>query len=137
MPLPIIGSVIDLAKDLIERVIPDPKAKADALLKLRELEQSGDLQAMAGQVEVNKVEAASPNVFIAGWRPAVGWVLATGLAVVLVVGPLLSWGSTLAGHPVKPPEMPTDVLVTLSTSLLGLAGMRSWEKFKGVEGNRS
>jgi len=143
MPLPLIGSLVELGTKIIDKVIPDPGKKAEALLKLKELEQAGelaqmnaDLAVMQGQVEINKIEAASANVFISGWRPAIGWVLAAGLAVMLVLGPLMAWGSALAGKPLKQPEMPTEVIMCLSTSLLGLAGMRSWEKFKGVEKNR-
>lgn len=128
--------VLGIGAKLIDKLIPDPKAKAEALQKLSELEQSGDLQVIAGQVEINKIEAASPNVFISGWRPAVGWVLAAGLAVMLVIGPLMAWGSALAGRPMEQPTMPVEVIMALSTSLLGLSGMRTWEKFKGVEKNR-
>lgn len=136
MGLPLIGNLVDIGKTIVERLIPDPKQKAEALQKLAEMEQNGDLQVIAGQVEINKIEAASSNFFIAGWRPAVGWVLAAGLAVMLVVGPLMAWGSALARRPIDQPKMPVEVIMALSTSLLGLSGMRTWEKFKGVEGNR-
>jgi hypothetical protein len=136
MPIPIIDGVLSIGEKLIDKLIPDPKAKADALLKLKELEQSGELQVIAGQVEINKIEAASPKMFIAGWRPFIGWVLGAGLSVVLVIGPLMAWSSALAGHPIQQPVMPTEVLITLSTALLGLAGMRTFEKTKDVEGNR-
>jgi len=136
MALDPLSAILDIGGKLIDKLFPDPKQKAEAYLKLRELEQSGDLAVIAGQNEINKIEAASPNPFIAGWRPFIGWVLGAGLAVILVIGPLMAWGSTLAGHPVKQPEMPGEILLTLSTSLLGLSGMRTWEKFKGVEKNR-
>jgi hypothetical protein len=136
MALPILGGVLSLGEKLIDKLIPDPKAKADAIQKLAELEQSGDLAVIAGQVEINKIEAASSKMFIAGWRPYIGWVLGTGLAVMLVVGPMMAWGSALAGRPIEQPKMPTEVIMALTTSLLGLSGMRSWEKFKGVESNR-
>ena len=134
--LPIIDNITDIAKSLIERLLPDPAQKAAALQKLTELELSGDLQVIAGQVEINKIEAASTNWFIAGWRPFFGWVLGAGIAVMIVIGPLLSWGSTLAGHPVEGPKMPTEVILTLSGSLLGVnSALRTWEKVKGVAGN--
>jgi hypothetical protein len=136
MALPLLGPIVDMVKTVLERVLPDPKAKADALQKLAELEQNGDLQVIANQVEINKIEAASPNLFIAGWRPAVGWVCAAGLAVSLVVGPLFAWGSALARHPMQQPSMPLDTTMALVTSMLGVAGMRTYEKLKGVESNR-
>lgn len=136
MPVPIIGQVLSIGEKLIDKLIPDPKQKADALLKLKELEQSGDLAVIAGQNDINKIEAASTNVFIAGWRPAVGWVCAAALAVMLVLGPLLEWGSAAAGRPMKAPVMPTETVMALVTSMLGVAGMRTYEKLKDVEKNR-
>jgi len=136
MALPIIGSILSIGEKLIDKLIPDPKQKADALQKLAELEQAGDLQVIAGQVEINKIEAASTNMFIAGARPFIMWVLGAGLAVMLVIGPLMAWGSALAQRPIEQPKMPVEVIMALSTSLLGLSGMRTWEKFKDVEKNR-
>lgn len=132
MPLPIIGSVVDLAKTLIERLIAKPEDKAAALLKLAELEQSGDLAAIAGQVEIAKIEAANPKLFVSGARPFVLWVCASALAVQLVLGPLVVWGSTLAGHPVALPVMQTELLTTLLVGLLGLGGLRTVEKLSKV-----
>ena len=132
MALPIIGSLLDLGKTLIERVIPDPKQKAEALQRLAELEQSGDLAVIAGQNEINKIEAASPNLFVSGWRPFVGWICAGALAVQLVIGPLVVWAATLAKHPVVLPAMQTELLTTLLVGMLGLGGMRTVEKLQGV-----
>lgn len=128
MGLPIIDTVLKI----VDKVIPDPKAKAEVMLELQKLEQSGDLAVITGQNEINKIEAANPNLFVSGWRPAVGWTLAAGLSILLVLGPLLSWGSALAGRPIEPPMMPTEVLMTLSTVLLGMSGLRSWDKKNGV-----
>lgn len=136
MALDPLSSILDFGKTIIERFVPDPKAKADAIQKLAELQQSGELAKMAQQSNINAIEAASPNIFIAGWRPAVGWVCAAGLAVILVIGPLLAWGSALAGKPVKAPEMPVEATMTLVTSMLGIATLRTIEKARDVESNR-
>lgn len=136
MALDPISGLFGIGQALIERLFPKPEDRAAAQLKLLEMQQSGDLQVIAGQVEINKIEAASTNLFIAGWRPAIGWVLGAGLAVMLVVGPLMAWGSALAGRLIEQPKMPTEAIMALTTSLLGLSGLRTWEKFKGVEGNR-
>lgn len=136
MAIPILDSVLSIGEKLVDKLIPDPEQKAEALLKLKELEQAGDLQVIAGQVEINKIEAANSNIFISGWRPFIGWILGAGLAVMLVIGPLMAWGSALAKRPIEQPEMPGDILVALTTSLIGLSGMRTWEKYKGVEKNR-
>jgi len=127
-----VSAILGVGEKLIDRLIPDPKQKADALLKLREMEQSGDLAIIAGQNEINKIEAASTVTFISGWRPCVGWVCAAALAFQLVLGPLLSWLSQLVGHPVQPPVLQTELLTTLLVGMLGLGGMRTVEKLQGV-----
>jgi holin (3TMs family) len=140
MPLPIIGSVLELGKTLIERLIPDPKMKAEAMLELARLEQSGDLAAMAMQAKINEIEAANPNMLIAGWRPAVGWVCAAGLAMAYVAGPAVSLVVSIVGlfHgvPFVPPVVDMATLSPILMGMLGMAGLRTWEKMKGAEGNR-
>lgn len=127
MGLPIIGSVLDLGKTLIERLIPDPKMKAETMLKLAEMEQAGELKVIEGQVEINKIEAASTNWFIAGWRPAFGWVLAMGALFIVLINPVIQWKAGREG-----PKIPTEIVLVLGGGMLGL---RTWEKGKGVEGN--
>ena len=136
MPLPIIGSILSIGEKLIDKLIPDPKQKADALQRLAELEQSGDLAVIAGQNEINKIEAASPSLFIAGWRPFCGWVAAGGMAFIYVIGPLLTWITALFGKPITVPTLDAGTLMALLTGLLGLGGLRTYEKLKNVEGNR-
>lgn len=131
--------IVGIGAKLIDKLIPDPQAKAEAMLKLRELEQAGDLAqlnadltVMAAQTDINKVEAASSNPFVAGWRPFIGWVCGGALAVQLVLMPLGVWASSIAGHPVQAPKMDTELLTTMVISMLGMGGMRSFEKYKGV-----
>jgi hypothetical protein len=127
-----ISAVLDVGKTLIERFIPDPKQKAEALLKLREMEQSGDLQVIANQIEINKIEAASPRLFVSGWRPFIGWVCGAALALQLIIIPLAVYGANLAGKPVPAPVMSVELLTTMVISMLGIGGMRTYEKKNGV-----
>jgi drug/metabolite transporter (DMT)-like permease len=127
-----ISSLLAVGQSLIERLIPDPKAKAEATQKLLEMQQSGDLAIIAGQNNINLVEAANPRLFVSGWRPFIGWVCGSALAFQLVIAPMLMWGSTLAHHPVQPPIMQTELLTTLLISMLGMGGMRTVEKLQGV-----
>jgi hypothetical protein len=129
-----ISSILDVGKVLIEKLIPDPAAKAAATQKLLEMQQNGDLAVIASQTDINKIEAASPNMFVAGWRPACGWVCVLGLAVT-VFSPLLSWGAALAGHAIAVPAVPMDALMTLLIGMLGLGGMRTVEKLQNAQGN--
>jgi hypothetical protein len=130
--IPIIGSIFDIGTKLIDKLIPDPKAKAEALQKLQEMEQNGDLAVIAGQNEINKIEAASPTLFVSGWRPSVGWTCSGALALQLVLFPLASWVTELFGHPVHLPVLNTELLTTLLVGMLGLGGLRTVEKLQGV-----
>lgn len=129
--LPLIGSVI-------EKVIPDPQAAADAKLKALELAQKGELAALdaemklaLGQLEINKFEAQTDK-FRGGWRPFIGWVCGTGFAVEFIARPLLPWFAQLAGlHAVDIPQMDTSTLMTLLLGMLGLGGLRTFERING------
>lgn len=127
-------AAFDLGGKLIERLIPDPAKKAEAVLKLAELQQSGELAAMAGQTDINKVEAANANVFVSGWRPFIGWTCGTGLLVQFLLSPLALWFTTLIGRPTVMPTLDTSTLTTLLIGMLGLGGMRTVEKLSGVQG---
>lgn len=132
MALDPVTALLDIGGKIIDRVWPDPIQAATAKLELIKLQQSGELAAMAGQMDINKVEAASASVFVSGWRPAIGWVCGAGFAVQFVIGPLAEWGSALAGHPVKFPQMDTSTMMPLLLGMLGLGGLRTAEKIQGV-----
>lgn len=135
MGFDLFSSIADLAGKIIDRVVPDPKAKSEALLELAKLQQTGELaklaaetELMKGQMDINKVEAASPLTFISGGRPSVIWVCSAGLAVQFVIGPLIAWGSALFGHPIVPPSLDMSMMMPLLMGLLGLGTMRTVEK---------
>ena len=130
--LPTIAKVID-------KLIPDPTAKAQAQLDLLKLQQAGefkeldaDLALKLEQIKVNAIEAQSPDFFRGGWRPFVGWVCGTGLAVQFLVAPVATWAAALLGHAVAFPSLDMGTLLTLLGGLLGLVTLRTAEKFKGV-----
>jgi len=80
MSLDPVSALLDIGGKVIDRVWPDPVQAATAKLELVKLQQSGELAAMAGQLEINKVEAASASVFVSGWRPFIGWVCGAACA---------------------------------------------------------
>ena len=133
--LPILLSILP---SIIDKVFPDAKAADEAKLRVMELAQKGELAALdadmrlaLGQMEVNKAEA-STDLFRGGWRPACGWVCAFGLAYNFLLRPLLPWFAKVAGFNV--PELPpidTDTLMVLLTGMLGLGGLRTFERVKG------
>ena len=124
---------------IIDKVVPDPAAKAQATYQLMQLQQAGEFKDMevqlamvTAQTDVNKVEAANASLFVSGWRPFVGWVCGVGLSVQFLVGPLFTWIATLVGHPTPFPPIDTSTLITMLGGLLGLGGLRTVEKIQGV-----
>ena len=130
-----VSNIVDVGKLLIERFIPDQKAKAEATQKLLEMQQAGDLQVIADQTGINKIEAANTNIFIAGWRPFVGWICGGGLGIQFIVRPIFTWVATLIGHPAEFPSIDMGTMVTLLTGMLGMAGMRTYEKLNNAQSN--
>lgn len=124
---------------ILDKIIPDPKAAAEAKLKALELAQNGDLAELdaatklaLGQIDVNKIEAADPSLFKSGWRPFVGWTCGVGLCTQLLIGPTATWIATLAGHPVPFPALDMGTLLTVLGGLLGLSYHRTQERLAGA-----
>lgn len=122
---PIIGPLLDRIPD------PNERAREKAAVELQLVTAANS--ALLAQIEVNKTEAASSSVFVAGWRPFVGWACGAGLTVPTVVIPLLSWAGSVAGMTMPPPpEIDTAILLQLLFGMLGLGGLRTFEKSRGV-----
>lgn len=138
-------SVIDTVGGIISKVVPDRAAAAAATAQLQSLALSGQLQeellqlqaVTSAQSDINKIEAASTNWFVAGGRPMVIWICAAALALNLVLGPLFVWGAALVGHPTPFPVLDPNLLMALLFPLLGLGAYRTVEKIKGVAGNHA
>lgn len=135
----LLGGLFDLAGKVFDKIFPDPKLAAEAKLKLFELQQAGELKvleaetAMAtGQMEINKVEAASDSLFKSGWRPAVGWICVFGLFYQFVFLPFATFFLALYEVRAVMPAMDLNTLMTLLFGLLGLGGYRTIEKLKGI-----
>jgi len=131
MALDPVTVLLDVGGKLIDRIWPDPAQAASAKFELFKLQQSGELSEIAGQLEINKVEAANPNLFVSGWRPWCGWVCGMGLMYAFLGQPLLAWGSSI-WHYAGPPALDLSVLITVLGGLLGLGSLRTTEKIKGV-----
>jgi hypothetical protein len=130
-----ISAVLDIGGKIIDRVWPNPEERDKARLALLQLQQQGELQQIAGQLQVNTEEAKSQSIFVAGWRPFIGWVCGSALAFQFIARPLIAWGSALANHPIAPPALDMADLFTLLFGMLGLGGMRTFEKVNAAQSN--
>ena len=132
MALDPVSALLNIGSQVIERVWPDPTQAAQAKLELFKLQQSGELTQIAGQLEINKAEAQNPNLFVSGWRPAIGWVCAFALFYQYLAKPLGEGIAAALGHPL--PTLPglDDNLWQLLLGMLGLGGLRTFEKVQGV-----
>jgi hypothetical protein len=138
MPIPaIVTALLPALGTLIDRLIPDRAAAEKAKAEMEaELIRASNEAALA-QVEVNKIEAGHSSVFVAGWRPAIGWVCAGAMALyyipmALVGTGLWAWACIQAGAIVPRPEMGIVEIIGLVTSLLGMGTLRTTEKLNGV-----
>lgn len=119
-----VQALLAVGERLIEHFFPDVEARDKARSQLVELIQSSDL----AQMQVNAVEAANRNLFVAGWRPAAGWVCVAALTYQFIARPLII---ILAPAGTPAPEL-DGMLFELLFGMLGLAGLRSFEKLKGL-----
>lgn len=127
----ILGGIFDLGKTLIERFIPDPEKKAAAEMEMLRMAADGELKQVIAQLEINAREASHPSLFVAGWRPAFGWCGAIGFLYSTVVQPIIVWYGSTKGWP-TPPDINIDLLWVVVTGMLGIGGLRTFEKSKGV-----
>lgn len=116
---------IDLATTVVNKIWPD-KSEAERQ------QLAAAVAIVQGQIDINKAEAANPSGFTSGWRPAIGWVCALALAAQYIARPALQWAGIMTGH--QFPTLPgiDDNLWQLMLGMLGLGGLRSYEKVKGV-----
>lgn len=114
-PIEAVGNVLDTL------FTSDDEKLSHQEIMARLAQRPGELQ-----VELNKLEAQHRSVFVAGWRPFIGWVCGVGLSWPYLFNPIVQWITGVPG-----PEMPTDSITTLVFALLGLGGLRTVEKLAG------
>jgi hypothetical protein len=134
MGIPLLSTVLDIVKGPLDKLIPD-KGKKVEFQHMLEMEL---LKTGLAQMEVNKAEAQHASVFVAGWRPFIGWVCGVALAWHFMIFDILNW-ARIAFFPeaLIPPALGgSETLVTVLLSMLGLGGLRTVEKIKGVSRER-
>jgi len=109
----------------INRIWPDKAEQEKQQL-------ANDFALLNAQIEVNKIEAASNNRYASSWRPTIGYICAAGIAYNFIVYPFLIWAAAIYAPNMAVPSLASDGLMELIIGMLGLGGMRSYEKIKGV-----
>lgn len=134
-----VSILLDLGSSLIKRVWPDPEAQARAELELFKMKQEGVLAALAAdttlatkQLEINAVEAANPSLFVSGWRPGLGWTCVAAFFCKYLGGPLVFVAAQFGGKHIELPPIDMTEMLPILLGMLGLAGMRTFEKIKNA-----
>lgn len=120
----ILGSVLDVGKSLLDRFFPNEEERRRVEAQFLQDAMKGELSQIIAQLEINAKEAQHPSIFVAGWRPAVGWVCVAALAFQYLARPLL------IGFGIVSAEMPglDDELWAILVGILGIGGLRTFEK---------
>jgi len=132
MDLTGLGSVAQLGSEIVSRIWPDASEADKAKLSLALAELQAASESAKTQSGVNQAEAASSSLFVSGWRPGLGWICVAALGYQFIAYPLLLWLAVWFPDIHTPQPIVSDMLWELMFGMLGLAGLRSWEKTKGV-----
>lgn len=134
MSIPIISDIINSVGGLVSEAIVDKDKRDEINFELKKLEDRASErlnEQMIAQAEINKAEAEHESTFVAGWRPAVGWVCAAGLGAQVILFPILD---RIFGVGV---DFDTELLILTMTGMLGIGGMRSFDKWAGTDTKRT
>ena len=128
-----IDKLINPISSLLDKFIPDATERQKLAHEIATMAEKNVHEISMAQIEVNKTEAASNSIFKGGWRPFIGWVCGVAFAYHFVLQPFLIFVLTTLGQPVPYlPEFDMASLMTVLGGLLGLGGLRTFEKYKGV-----
>ena len=117
--LNVVAGIIDKVADKIDDFTLDKEEKAQLIQEINK-----------AQIEVNKVEANSNSLFVSGWRPFVGWTCGVALCYHFVLQPFLTFVLYSFGQQITLPTFDMGTLTTILMGMLGLGGLRSYEKVK-------
>lgn len=123
---PVAGS-IEAVGNILDKLFTSDQEK----LNLELARQRLNLKSSEIQTEINKVEASHRSLFVAGWRPFIGWVGGIAIAYAYLLHPIMQWMSAVWLPDITPPELVLDNLFELVIAMLGLGGLRTFEKVKG------
>ena len=128
----LISSVLPIAGEVIDRLVPDKNAAAKAKTEMQKALVDAETAGILGNLEINKIEAASRSVWVSGWRPFIGWSCGFAMLYAYVAQPILTFGLAQAGYLIDLPRVELGEMMPVLLGMLGLGGMRSFEKLKGL-----
>ncbi len=129
-------AILNIGTTLIDRLIPDKTQANAAKAQFVQMQLQGEFDLMKGQLAVNQTEAANVNVFVAGWRPYIGWTLGTALAYGLVLQPFIVMALVMfhsSFDPAKLPVLDRTTILELLGTMLGMGILRSVDKSQGTD----
>jgi len=129
----ILTSLIQPVTKLLDKVIPDADTKMQIAREIAVMADTHAHQLAEAQIEVNKTEAQSKDLFVAGWRPAVGWTCCLGMAGNFLVIPMANFALALSSSSIVIPLIDLSTMLPVLMGMLGLGGLRTYEKTKGVK----
>lgn len=127
-----IEALIGPVTGLLDKFIEDKDQKAKLAHEIGTMAQRHAQELAKAQLEVNKVEASHASMFVSGWRPAVGWVCCAGLATNFLFIPVCNFVLTVTESPITVPPLDLSEMMPVLLGMLGLGGLRTWEKTKNV-----
>ena len=128
-----LGSLVGPVTGLLDKFIEDKDVKNKLAHDLSTMAERHAQELAKGQLEVNKTEAAHKSLFVAGWRPAIGWICGLGMASNYLVIPIANFVLALTGSTILIPLLDTGEMMPVLMGMLGLGAMRTYEKKQGVQ----
>ena len=128
-----LGSLVGPVTGLLDKFIEDKDVKNKLAHDLSTMAERHAQELAKGQLEVNKVEAAHKSLFVAGWRPAIGWICGLGMASNFILIPIANFILALTGSVIVVPLLDTGEMMPVLMGMLGLGAMRTYEKKQGVQ----
>lgn len=127
-----ISALIGPVSAILDKVIPDTNLKEKLSHEIATMAERHTQEQVMAQIEVNKIEAAHNSMFVAGWRPAIGWICALGMAGNFLIIPFVNMALELFETGVEIPLIALSEMMPVLMGMLGLGAMRTFEKTKGV-----
>jgi hypothetical protein len=124
----LVAQLVGPVTGLLDKFIEDKDQKAMLAHKIATMSEEHHQDLMKAQIEVNKVEAASSNLFVSGWRPFIGWTCGLGMFGNFITIPFSNFVLALAGMDIVIPLVPLETMMPVLMGMLGLGAMRSFEK---------